>query len=296
MRLEFQLPDNIVTVEIKVANNPGAQEWVNKFDKHVTMASIHDHLYVPEINGSNENIYDIARQQCLTVLQNLTLLGVEYAGLIPLAPEQVNAACLNQLHRFFTHTQQHYNNLQAQLSKQNQDLNNQLPRIDKIIQHLQELNHCVHEMEFYCVRSHNDLVVDSIEEIKLYTPTEFKNSAWFDLTPYRQFHTDQHYDVILSSEVLGKTLLQSYIDGDDPTDWDTSGHHSSAGGLQICWNHTRQQIYQSKHFQNWLTSHNAVEVWYDFPIGNILNTESLQYVVDFFKANQSTLIPVTYYK
>jgi hypothetical protein len=296
MRLEFQLPDQVVTVEVDLANNPGAQAWISKFDKHVTLAGIHDHLYVPEINVSNEDVYDHARQQCLTVLDNLKQMGVEYTGPIPFAPDQVNAACLNQLHRFFTHTQQIYNTLQAELSQQNQDPDHCLPSIGKIIQHLQELNHCVHEMEFYCVRAHADVIVDSIEEIKLYTPTEFKNPAWIDLECYREFHTDQHYDVILSSEVLGKTLLQSYIDGDDPTDWDTSGHYSSAGGLQICWTNTRQQIYQSEHFKNWLKSHDAVDVWYDFPIGNIRNLESFQPVLDFLKANQSTQVPVTYHK
>ena len=296
MRLEFALPNEVVTVYIELANNPGAQAWIEKFNGHKTKANIHNHLYVPEINVTNEDFYDIPRQKCLDTLANLRDCGLEYTGPTPTTPELVTAECLNQLHRFFTHNQQELNFTRGKLSQQYQDPNNQLPQINKTIQHLMDLNHWVHEMEAFCVREHQNIPVDTIEEIKLYTPTESNTTAWIDLTLYRQYHTDQHYDVILSSEVLGKTLLQSYIDGDDPTDWDTSGHHSSAGGLQICWSDTRQKIYQSEHFKNWLQKHNAVKVWYDFPIGNIVNRNDFQRVLDYLNSHQSETLDVTYYQ
>lgn len=296
MRLEFVLPNEIVTIYVDLADHPGAVAWAEKFHGHKTKASIHNHLYVPEINVTNEDVYDIPRQQCLETLKRLHDCGITYTGLVPNTPDDVIGDCLNQLHRFFTHTQQDYNILQGHLNQQNQDPENKLPQIRTIIKLLQDLNHWVHEMEAYCVREHDNIPVAAIEEIKLYTATECNTPNWLDLTPYRDYHTDQPYDVILSSEVLGKTLLQSYIDGDDPTDWDTSGHHSSAGGLQICLTDVRQKLYQSQHFKNWLEKHNADKVWYDFPIGNIQNWEKFQHIYSYLQKHQSESLEVTYYK
>jgi hypothetical protein len=296
MRLEFVLPSHCVLVDVDVVANPGTQAWVNAFDQYQTQAMIHDHLYVPEINVSNEDVYDLPRQHCLKILNGLSELGVDFVRPVPYTPAHVDANCLNQLHRFFTHTQQEYNVLQAQLSQQHQDPHKRLPAIKQIIQLLQDLNHCVHQMEHYCTRSHGDIVTDSLVEIKLYRATEFNASGWVDLTPYRQYHSDQPCDVILGSEVLGKTLLQSYIDGDDPTDWDTSGHHYSAGGLQICLNNTRQQIYNSDHFQSWLSKHSAVDLYYDFPIGNLKDWSQIQPVIDYLNEHPACPVNVTYLK
>lgn len=290
MRLEFALPNEVVTVLIELADNPGARAWIEKFNGHKTKALIHDHLYV--LNTTDDAI----REQCLLTLENLQKIGLEYIGPVPTTPTLVTADCLNQLHRFFTHNQRDYNILQGQLSLQGHDTENKLLQIRTIISYLQELNYCVHKMEASCVREQRNLPVKEIEEIKMYTPTESNTTDWIDLTTYRQYHTDQHYDVILSSEVLGKTLLQSYIDGDDPTDWDTSGHHSSAGGLQICWTNTRQEIYQSEHFKNWLQKYNAVTVWYDFPIGNIMNHSDFQRVLGYLSSHRSNTLDVTYYQ
>jgi hypothetical protein len=134
----------------------------------------------------------------------------------------------------------------------------------------------VHELELYIARGPEDMLVNQIEEIKLYQFTDCMSDAWCSLEDYQQYHSDQHYDVILSSEILGKTLLQSYLDQDDPSDWDTSGHYASAGSLQITYLPTRQTIYQSRSFQQWLQQHqvNPDQLRYDFPIGNIQDRDT----------------------
>ena len=112
--------------------------------------------------------------------------------------------------------------------------------------------------------------------------------------------------MILQSQILGKTILQSYLDQDNPNNWDTSGHYVSAGGIQICIDSTRQTIYQSQSFQNWLTKYrvNSAAVNYDYPLGNIRNKNSAEWheLIEFFNTTQcqvsgptpDTKIKVTY--
>jgi hypothetical protein len=141
---------------------------------------------------------------------------------------------------------------------------------------LDRLNNYVHELECYLLRGPTDMPVSQIEEIKLYQPAHYNSNVWCSLTDYQQYHSDQHYDIILGSEILGKTLLQSYLDQDDPRDWDTSGHYASAGGLQITYLPTRQTIYQSRSFQQWLQQHQVGpdQLRHDFPIGNIQDRDT----------------------
>lgn len=296
MHFEFVFPDETIILPIELVDNPGVLAWVDHFDGYQTHATIHDHLYVPEINVTNEDVYDLPRQRCLVALTALAEQNFVYTGPVPTAPEQVDANCLNQLHRYFTHQQQEVNNTIGRLSQKNQDPNKLIPGLVETEKLLQDLNTCVHDMEAYCKRAPANIAVSQIEEIKLYHPNDHGTAVWFNLEQYRQFHNAEHHDVILSSEVLGKTLLQSYIDQDDPADWDTSGHHSSAGGVQILLDQSRQMIYHSQDFQDWLRKHNADELYYDFPIGNVLDKSALERITQLLTHNRTNTYKVIYHK
>jgi hypothetical protein len=296
MHFEFVFPNETILLPVELANNPGTLAWAKHFDGYQTQALIHDHLYVPEINISNEHVYDLPRQQCLTTLSSLLELGYAYSGPVPHSPEEVNANCLNQLHRYFTHNQQEINSTIGQLSQQNQDPNQLIPVLKQVEALLQDLNSCVHNMEAYCCRAPNGIVVDKLEEIKLYHPNDHGTSLWFNLEPYKQYHTQEYCDVILSSEILGKTVLQSYIDQDDPMDWDTSGHYTSAGGVQIVLDDSRQKIYQSADFKQWLAKHNATNLYYDFPIGRVLDRSKLERIRQKLDQTRDRTYTVTYHQ
>lgn len=261
MILEFIFPDERIEVQVNLLDNPGVQAWANKFlDNYNTSVVAHDHLWIHDMDVAK---FDHAIEQCHSLIDQLAQHSIVYTG-----PDigSVNHCSLNHIHRFFTHNQQKCN---VRKFGNNFDY-------DSVMSMLDCLNIHVHELENYILRGPEDIVVDQIEEIKLYHATQYGTAAWVDLTEYQQYHSDQHYDVILSSEILGKTLLQSYLDQDDPTDWDTSGHYVSAGGLQITHLPTRQQIYQSASFKQWLDQHNAdsAKLKYDFPIGNIQDRDT----------------------
>lgn len=261
MILEFIFPTNCIEVQVNLLDNPGVQAWANKFlDNYTTSVLVHDHLWVHDMNVAK---FDHALAQCHSLIDQLVQHNMVYLG-----PDirPVDHTSLNHLHRFFTHNQQRCNV---------RDFGHDFD-YGPVMSMLDQLNNYVHELENYIPRGPDDIAVDQIEEIKLYHPSHYGTANWVDLTDYQQYHSDQHYDVILSSEILGKTLLQSYLDQDDPTDWDTSGHYASAGGLQITYLPTRQQIYQSASFTQWLEQHSAdpAELKYDFPIGNIQDRDT----------------------
>ena len=261
MILEFVFPTSRIEVQVNLLDNPGVQAWANKFlDNYSTSVLAHDHLWVHDMDVAK---FNHAFTQCHSLIDQLAQHNIVYSG-----PDisSVNHRSLNHVHRFFTHNQQRCNV---------REFGNSFD-YDLVMSILDRLNTHVHELECYIPRGPDDIVVDQIEEVKLYHPTHYGTTNWIDLTEYQQYHSDQHYDVILSSEILGKTLLQSYLDQDDPTDWDTSGHYVSAGGLQITYMPTRQQIYQSNSFKQWLAQYNAdpAELKYDFPIGNIQDRDT----------------------
>jgi hypothetical protein len=261
MILEFVFPTNRIEVQVNLLDNPGVQAWADKFlDNYTTFALSHDHLWVHHMDTEN---FNHAAAQCSSLINQLAQHGVVYTG-----PDiaTVDHDTLNHVHRFFTHNQQRCNN---QKFGNNFDYESAMTMLDK-------LNNYVHELECYLPRGSEDMTVNQIEEIKLYHPTHYGTTNWVDMSEYSQYHSDQHHDIILGSEVLGKTLLQSYLDQDDPTDWDTSGHYTSAGGLQITYQPTRQQIYQSASFKKWLDQYGAdsTDLKYDFPIGNIQDRDT----------------------
>lgn len=291
MRLEFQLPHKTINLYVDLLDNPGVQAWANCFcNGYETQAISHDHLYVVD---TNFELLNKLCQQVAVLLEQLASLGIVYQGPDSVEFDTKNSNnihhWLNALHRFFTHNQEACNQ---------RTFGNRF-NCFAASKALHELNAHVHTIELYVPRGPADIPVSVISEIKLYHATDSGSGMWLDLSDYMQYHSQHHYDVVLTSEILGKTILQSYLDLDNPNDWDTSGHYVSAGGIQICVDSTRQTIYQSQSFQNWLTTYGVdpAVVKYDYPIGNIQNKNSAEWheLVEFLNISSDVKIKVTYY-
>jgi hypothetical protein len=284
MILEFIFPDERIEVQVNLLDNPGVQAWADKFldCNYTTGVLFHDHLGVWKMDHDR---FDRGHRQCQRLISQLAQFGFVYQG-----PDigTVNHPSLNCVHRFFTHNQQRCNN---------REFGNDFDYLS-VMRMLDKLNLYVHELELYIARGPEDMPVDQIKEIKLYQFADCMSDAWCSLADYQQYHSDQHHDIILGSEILGKTLLQSYLDQDDPNDWDTSGHYSSAGGLQIAYLPTRQTIYQSRSFQQWLQQHqvNPDQLRYDFPIGDIQDRDTgpFQQVLQKLQHCRHDEVTVTY--
>jgi hypothetical protein len=291
MRLEFFLPDRTINLNVRLLDNPGVEAWADKFlNRYQTKAVFHYHTHPWTLDWS---IIRESYKQIDQSLRKLRRAGIEYTGIglvnFGLADSDNIHSWLNSLHRFFTHKQKLCNDRM---------LGDDIDYLDVSLT-LDQINQSVHQIEIFLPVGPKDMPLTEIPEIKLYHPSESDTPAWLNLENYRQYHSADFYDVILTSEILGKTILQNYLDLDNPNNWDTSGHYCSAGGLQICITNTRQQIYQSDSFLSWLAKHNVdpATVYYDFPIGNIKNKESSEFqeLVNCLKISDSG-IKVIYHR
>jgi hypothetical protein len=116
------------------------------------------------------------------------------------------------------------------------------------------------------------------------TSLEKTTAYGFDIKPYMNCHRRDHHDVVLDPYILGKTIIQSFLDIDDPSQWDTTGHVSTDGGCMFVLTDHRQTIYQSSEYYNWLAKYNLnyYNTYADFPIGNFIAGDK-QRLTEFVK-------------
>lgn len=260
-----------------------------------------EEIFVPEFNLEADIInemrkfvkedYQICNQWLNEIHENLDELkkyNILYDEYVPSNFSQCTQPIFNKLHRFFTHRT---------------DFNNQIK--SKSLEHariaecLDIINDRVHNIEIYLdtpVKQMYKKTNINYEELIIAKPGCDKTSKFLSIDDEcRYYHTTEHYDVILSSQILGKSVYRSYIDQDDPTDWDTSGHHCTAGGLHILFNKgSRQHVYQSKHFNRWRKYHKVKSPMCDFPIGTVINKKDLDYVVNKLKKTYLQTCSVIY--
>jgi hypothetical protein len=109
------------------------------------------------------------------------------------------------------------------------------------------------------------LPFDSYDQSFNYEPMDFSHGA----------------PVTLNASILGKCMLQSYFEEDDPTAQDARGREGSYGGYCIHLNRRREEIYRSAHFQQWAEKYGRTvdSLPLEFQIGHVVDI-SMQ---DLFK-------------
>lgn len=267
LRLESQ--GNIFQVEIEPLDHPAVVSWVEHFVDNTT---VYQATFVDALDNILWN-RDLVNQHLDTIRERVGVLsaqyGITFANHIPTDGRQLNREFTNRCHRFFTENQKTVN--QASIDEDQRVLISAL---------LSDINHTIHLLELYLPPIRNAGFY-SINEVHIEFDSkknQWQNPRWWQMEPsWRELHTDenQHYDVILTSEILGKTILRSYLDDDDPHHWDTSGHYSSLGGLQIQFEPTRREVYRSQDFVNWYGPRNG-RIYFDYPIGMIKDKNKLE--------------------
>lgn len=249
--------NDVIDLRLDILDNEAVHSWAEYAVSKKTTLTAH-HWDVTEI----VNVYSIGYciEKCSQVIEELDKLGLQFPFPVP-SEDQVNQTWCNQAHRWFTH--------QADC----------IVVADQPIEHkwLHQLNHYIHKMEDNFPSQ--AVITEWEEEMVAVDENGEPGIGWWDFPlneeTRKDFHSADHYHVILTSEILGKSTLKSYIDGDNPLDWDTSGHSLSNGGINICLTDQRQRVYQSDDFQQWLDRNGATseDMYYDFPIGNIINID-----------------------
>jgi hypothetical protein len=104
-----------------------------------------------------------------------------------------------------------------------------------------------------------------------------ETNSWMLFTEEEQQVNYSYFDydlplVILDQSILGKCVMQSFVEDDDFTARDCTGRLGSYGGFWIDLTDNRKKIYQSDVFDHWLAKH--FFVWgipFEFPIGHVKN-------------------------
>jgi len=101
------------------------------------------------------------------------------------------------------------------------------------------------------------LPFDSYDQSFNYEPMDFSRGA----------------PVTLNASILGKCMLQSYFEEDDPTAQDARGREGSYGGYCIHLNRRREEIYRSAHFQQWAEKYGRTvdSLPLEFQIGHVVD-------------------------
>lgn len=271
MYITFEFSTESLTLDIELVDNPAIKSWTERVLKN--SRSAHARLEDPfqrytATPGLLQEYLDKLRE----LLDTMESYGFPFTDVpFPKDVDSITREWTNKLHRYFTHTQRiiDFTNRQDWSAEQH-DIYKKEIGIP-----LHDINEYVHLIEIYM-----PLPIDYIadcNEIYISAQPAYDDPGWWQMEDtWRQHHSREHCDVIFGSQILGKTILRSYMDGDDPNDWDTTGHYSNNGALQIVLGPTlRETIYKSTDFNQWLEKHGrTVETsWYDFPVGNIRNRE-----------------------
>lgn len=188
-------------------------------------------------------------------LQELEFTEFAFAEPVPQQPQQMDQALLNRLHRHFTTTHEfiwrpEFTDFETQ------------DNIDKITG---RLNIAIHKFESFVPTTQKLNYVNGGTEIICDTG----RALGYDLAPHRHCHSFEHADLIMDAYILGKTLIESFVNDDDPVHWDTSGHVRTNGGCVFLMTNLRERIYQSAEFESWMHQHNTRHdrLYADMPLG-----------------------------
>lgn len=256
--IQFDFFDNnekIEQIDVELHNTRGAQAWAYAVLLNNPSRKVQSPWLPPE---------QPARQQQLLLnihntIDELNALGYIYPSAFPTDYTKLNYSHFNLLHRFFT-------NSEVSL------WDNKTKPLDNILAAsapLSKLNTLIHNLELYYPTTKR---IDYIKKAKEMIISTDCNEIGYDIKPFRNHHTFEHCDVVIDWYILGKTLLESFVSNDDPSEWDTSGNIRTTGGCAFLLTDYRYQTYHSQDFQNWLTEHNCgyQNTHADFPLGNFL--------------------------
>jgi hypothetical protein len=283
MIISFEFPDHPIDLHIQLIDNPAVRSWADHF--LVTPLTVTSHIVrniVPHTVDIDK--MSVLFEKCCNVINQLAQHGYVYNTPVPKSVHIVDRDWCNKAHRFFTHTQQTVN-LTGMSEQQFKELTGLL----------QELNEAIHALEDFLPPAIERIPDFSFDEIYCSDEPTYNHPGWWKMPDeFRPYHSSEPATVILGSQILGKTLLRSYLDGDDPRDWDTSGHYCSNGALLIQPTDFRSKVYSSNDFYKWLTKYDLApdQVTYDFPIGYAVNPAQLQAVYN--KLKQDGHVKTTY--
>jgi hypothetical protein len=246
---------------------------------------------MPPLNHTYVNT-DLEWTNLLQVFSTLSTLGYHPNIVVPETFDR-SQKTLNLLHRFFTYNAIWGRNNLASPNKYDEKF--QLPKhisFEEWWNLIDEINNCVHRLERIVPHQNFVTQVNAFE----FVPNSKITLDWLEFTQEELKHNYEYlekksqfkYLVLLDKSILGKCVLQSFANDDDPTADDCTGRLGSHGGFVVEIDGSRKTVYQSDQFQQWISKHglSAENLPYDFPIGYVeqqsfvLHRLGLEYVLE----------------
>jgi len=276
MIISFEFPDKTIDLQVDLVDNPAIHNWANHF--LTKPFEVRSHV----ITNVKPHKFDQAKvselySKCVSNINRIRELGHPFEGSMPETVVDLSRDWCNQAHRFFTHTQKFVNTM----SRPKLSLEEYTIVQRTLTDRLQELNDDIHLIEDYLAPLPLAPIDFSADEIYCSDFPTYDAPGWWQIEPeWRSYHTADHATVIFGPQILGKAILRSYLDGDNPNDWDTTGHYCNGGALLIQVSDFRNRIYTSEPFQNWLSKWGMTpeQAVYDFPVGTVQDLDLVQEV------------------
>lgn len=284
MHIKINFRDQFIL--IKLLESPAIKKWFDHFKNAITHT---DSFY--QLTGNLNWYQNIATQfnsmhwdQIIELVEKLKSIGLDLGVELPTEFNR-DQKILNFLHRFFTINAMWYHEKDKKLNpfSPNFTLSEDIT-FNKWIETIDIINANVHNLERYSICTNRDILKQFPIHCVLLVPLWDKITS-NDLDHWISFSEEEIIKsncskldytsgplVSLNQSILGKCVLQSFLDHDDPTQIDCTGRTGSFGGLVIDLNMNRQKIYQSTEFQTWLNYYNIIDPPLEFPIGNVVYT------------------------
>jgi hypothetical protein len=278
---------------IKLKNHPAIVKWFNYFSiatKQITdFHNCHIDIYPIKPQPHTPDL-DLHWNLILEAVTRLRVLGYNFPYTLS-STFDYSQHTLNLLHRFFAYNALWARDVTAEpnpfdpafLFPEHMTTTEWYALIDII-------NMNVHRLEKYVSTPHkqflidNNHIINSITLVSTFPNRSFADPSlpnyWLPFTEQEQLlnHTSMDFAlgpaVMLDNAILGKSILKSFFEHDDPTAKDCTGRLGSFGGFTIDLDQTRQRIHNTPEFQTWTDSHGvSIETLpLDFQIGNLVDT------------------------
>ncbi len=248
MKLKMIFKNN-KQIEVKLFDKPAVKKWFDHFKK------MHRSYYrydIIETFKKQEPDESKITEHWNNILQALTILNSNLN-----VPDRFdfNQTTLNMLHRYFT---SNFRILDFEM--------------------INQINESVHRLECYTTPGQNSIFYEENIPTNIHFNVnrgQSNRSTWLQFSKEDQQLNYGYPDmnrqnlVLLDQSILGKCVLQSFIENDDPTQDDCTGRLGSFGGFFIDLNDNRKKIYKSTQFKDWIKSYNMTNIPYEFPIGYV---------------------------
>jgi hypothetical protein len=292
---EFSTNDSIT---IQLFNSPVIVKWADTFFKKTYELRLEYWDYKPDHYVKNISV-DNQWQQLKYSFERLKMYGLTIPYQLP-DTFDYNQETLNIVHRFFTYNAMWLGDLENTPNLTNPfDANFEFPKhlttkewLDIIVL----INNAVHDLEHVANLTTNKKIVNDHYPIRSLEVLPTDHDTWlefsndeFDLQ-YTYLNHNENNLVLLNRSILGKPIIQSFYDNDDPTAKDCTGRFGSNGGFVIDTNANRKKLYRSRKFMDWLNLYNInyFKIPFEFPIGYVADsTKPLDHFFEHFSEFKS---------